>query len=93
MIMNETTSTPQYVVARTKGNYKVTAKATILTAHKDTNMLVETEEIAVLDDVLYKGFYSEGLAEFQARKDIEKMIKAGLKVKMEDVEVATRPFR
>jgi hypothetical protein len=90
--MNEVTSTPQYVAVRTKGNYKVTAKATILTAHKGTNMLVEQEEKVVLDDVLYEGFYSSGLAEFQARKDIEKLIKAGLKVKMEDVEVAARPF-
>ena len=56
-------------------------------------MLVEKEEVVVLDDVLYKGFYSAGLAEFQARKDIEKLIKAGLKVKMEDIEVTARPFR
>lgn len=90
--MKEVTSTPQYVAVRTKGNYKITAKATILTAHKDTNMLVEKEEVAILDDRLYKGFYSAGLAEFQARKDIEKLIEGGLNVKMEDVEVATRPF-
>jgi hypothetical protein len=55
-------------------------------------MLIETEEVPVLDDVLYKGFYSEDLAIYQARKDIEKLIKGGLKVKMEDIEVAARPF-
>jgi hypothetical protein len=87
-----TTSTPVYVSTRTKSSYKINAKAIVLTTHKGTNMLIETEEVPVLDDVLYKGFYSEDLAKYQARKDIEKMIKGGLKVKMEDVEVAARPF-
>jgi hypothetical protein len=89
----ETTTTPVYVSVKTKGNYKITAEATTLTAHKGTNMLVEKEEVVVLDDVLYEGFYSADLAVFQARKDIEKLIKAGLKVKMEDIGVTARPFR
>lgn len=91
-VMSETTTTPVYVSGKTKRDYKVTAKATTLVAHGETQMLIETVETAILDGELYKGHYSGGMAEYAARKDIEKMIEDGLKVKMEDVEVTARPF-
>jgi hypothetical protein len=37
-----TTSTPQYMAARNKANYKVTAKATVFNVHQKTNMIVGT---------------------------------------------------
>jgi hypothetical protein len=46
--------------------------------------------------VLFRGLYSEGQAEFEARKDIERMIKEKDElvenVKMEDVQVTSRLF-
>jgi hypothetical protein len=91
-----TTSTPQYMAARNKANYKVTAKATVFNVHQETNMIVGTEEIVILDDVLFRGLYSEGQAEFEARKDIERMIKEKDElvenVKMEDIEVTSSLF-
>ena len=83
------------MAARNKANYKVTAKATVFNVHQETNMIVGTEEKAILDDVLYEGFYDEGGAEYAARKDIERMLGEDDKlkgVKMEDVQVTSRLF-
>ena len=91
----ETTITPVYVAVTEKKAYKVTARATILTAQATTNMLAVTEEKPILDDVLYEGFTSAQLAEFSAMKDIEVMLveDKGLKgVKIEDVKVTSRLF-
>ena len=93
--MSETTTQPVYVAVKTRKAYKVDAKATVLSIHDGTNMLAETNEKVILDDVLYEGFVSAKLAEFEAQKDVERMLSddPDLKgVKMEDVTVTSRLF-
>jgi hypothetical protein len=94
--MKETTTTPKFRAARTKGNFKVTAKATVFEVHEPTNTIIGDEEIVILDEKLYKGFYTAQAADYAARKDVEKSLVEGagrLKgVTMDDVEVDVRPF-
>ena len=93
--MSDTTTTPVFVEAKTRQAYKVTATATILSIHPGTCMLTETEKKPILDDALYEGLTSEGMAEYMARKDIENMLTENPKykgIKMEDIKVTARPF-